>query len=201
MNFGFGLGMCDSCPAQNLDQPGDAQALIDFIESITARNVDAVNVEGPRAMVDLCKMAERFYFEPATRGSSSLKKVMPALMRSSPFLRELYGEPNYASSAMPSLNLKQGMTWWVKGEDGAIRDPYTLLPPVFADLSPEELANLDAGFGEELKEGGAAMAAYARLQFETLDPRERDAIQNALLRYCELDTLAMVMAVQAWLNP
>ena len=180
------------------NQPADAQALIDFIESITVRNEDGVDVEGPRAMVDLCKLAERFYFHPATRGSSSLKKVLPALMRSSTFLRELYGAPNYASPSMPSLNLKQGMTWWVQDEDGSIRDPYTLLPPVFADLSPEQLANLDASFGEELKEGGAAMAAYARLQFETLAPRERDAIQNALLRYCELDTLAMVMAVQAW---
>ena len=42
------------------------------------------------------------------------------------------------------------------------------------------------------------MAAYARLQFEAIAPKEREAIQQALLRYCELDTLAMVMAVQAW---
>jgi hypothetical protein len=42
------------------------------------------------------------------------------------------------------------------------------------------------------------MSAYARLQFEEIDPREREAIEQALLRYCELDTLAMVMAVQSW---
>ncbi len=46
--------------------------------------------------------------------------------------------------------------------------------------------------------GGAAAAAYARLQFEDVDEVERPMIWGALLRYCELDTLAMVMIVQAW---
>jgi len=46
--------------------------------------------------------------------------------------------------------------------------------------------------------GDAAMAVYARLQFEEIDPMEREAIQRAPLRCCELDTLAMVMTVQAW---
>jgi hypothetical protein len=60
------------------------------------------------------------------------------------------------------------------------------------------VASIETGFAPELQEGGAAMAAYARLQFEEIDIREREAIQRSLLRYCELDTLAMVMAVQAW---
>lgn len=29
---------------------------------------------------------------------------------------------------------------------------------------------------------------------------ERDELKNALLRYCELDTLAMVMIIVAWLH-
>jgi len=40
--------------------------------------------------------------------------------------------------------------------------------------------------------------AYARLQFEDLDNETRLRIKDSLLRYCELDTLAMVMVVQAW---
>lgn len=44
-------------------------------------------------MVDLCAMAERFFFHPSTKVSSSLKKVLPALMRSSTFLRETYSVP------------------------------------------------------------------------------------------------------------
>jgi hypothetical protein len=49
-----------------------------------------------------------------------------------------------------------------------------------------------------IAEGGAAAAAYARLQFEDLNPLTCQKIKDALLRYCELDTLAMVMIVEAW---
>ena len=49
-----------------------------------------------------------------------------------------------------------------------------------------------------IAEGGAAATAYARLQFEELDHQSREKICSALLRYCELDTLAMVMVVEAW---
>lgn len=42
------------------------------------------------------------------------------------------------------------------------------------------------------------MSAYMRLQFEDMPAIQRQAIKSALLRYCELDTLAMVMVMQAW---
>ncbi len=41
--------------------------------------------------------------------------------------------------------------------------------------------------------GGAALTAYARMQFEEMSDYERSEIQKALLKYCELDTMAMVM--------
>lgn len=59
-----------------------------------------------------------------------------------------------------------------------------------------ELEALDVDI--EIAEGGAAAMAFARLQFEDLTPQTRAAIKAALLRYCELDTLAMVMIVEAW---
>lgn len=40
--------------------------------------------------------------------------------------------------------------------------------------------------------------AYARMLFEDVSKEERDAVFNALLSYCELETLAMVMIVEAW---
>jgi Domain of unknown function(DUF2779) len=177
--------------------PSDAAALVDFIDAVTTRKGANGEVAGARNMVDLCKLAERYFFHPATKGSSSLKKVLPALMQSSDFLRELYRQPVYGSLEMPSLNLTLPMAWWIETE-GETQDPYSLLPPVFDDFSGDEVASIEAGFAPELQEGGAAMAAYARLQFEELDIEERQAIQRALLRYCELDTLAMVIAVQAW---
>ena len=190
----------DQLRRQLLAQPSppvDAQGLIAFIESITTRNTDDGRVAGPRAMVDLCKLAERYFFHPSTQGSSSLKKVLPALMHSSDALREIYSRPVYGTAAMPSLNLTQPVSWWVE-QDGRVLDPYDLLPPVFSDFARDEVAAIDSGLAPQLQEGGAAMAAYARLQFEAIAPREREAIHQALLRYCELDTLAMVMAVQAW---
>lgn len=183
---------------------GDRDGLVAFIESITSRkqndgNGREVVVQGHRCMVDLCKLAERHYFHPLTGGSSSLKKVLPALMRSSDCLRRLYSAPTYeGSGGMPSLNFRTPVTWWVVGPDGTVRDPYELLPPVFAELTAEQQSNLEAALDTELHEGGAAMTAYARLQFEDIDPTERQAVREALQKYCELDTLAMVMAVQAW---
>jgi len=44
------------------------------------------------------------------------------------------------------------------------------------------------------------MAAYARMQFEEVSEYERSEIQSALLKYCELDTMAMVMIYEGWKN-
>ena len=64
-----------------------------------------------------------------------------------------------------------------------------LLPE--GEISADEEASVVA-------EGGAAATAYARLQFEDMNAKARTKINEALLRYCELDTLAMVMITQAW---
>lgn len=179
--------------------PSDAQELLEFIESITNRKTEGGEIAGPRNMVDLCKLAERHYFHPATKGSSSLKQVLPALLASSAALKELYSRPLCGTGELPSLNLSEPVAWWVE-RGGVVLDPYSLLPPVFSDVDPLVLEGLEAQTSEVLKEGGAAMSAYARLQFEQLPDVQRRAIEAALLRYCELDTLAMVMAVQAWMD-
>ncbi len=86
---------------------------------------------------------------------------------------------------------------WIVKENNRIKDPYHLLPPINKDISDE-----DAEFlfdSEDLKEGGAATIAYAKLQFTDMSDFEREELRNALLRYCELDTLAMVMIIEAWL--
>jgi hypothetical protein len=175
--------------------PSDADELVAFIESITTRKVDGPDVVGHRNMVDLCRLAEKFYFHPSTKGSNSLKKVLPAVMGSSPFLREKYSSPWYGPGA--SLNFEVPIAWWQE-KDGVVVDPYKLLPPVFDDISEDEVEALEEGLPEDLREGGAAMSAYMRLQFEDMPDLQRDAIKAALLRYCELDTLAMVMVMQAW---
>lgn len=182
---------------QSTEPPSDQFDLVSFIERITTRSgAGREKIVGQRSMVDLCAIAEKFYFHPSTNGSNALKRVLPALMRSSHFLRERYGQPTYGGPGV-SLNFEQPVAWW-QVKDGKVVDPDLLLPPVFDDVAAQELEAVEEGLSEELREGGAAMAAYARLQFEDMAQGQRSAITNALLRYCELDTLAMVMAVQAW---
>jgi hypothetical protein len=177
--------------------PADRDRLVEFIDTLTSRTGGKATIAGSRCMVDLCRIAERYFFHPHNGGSSSLKKVLPALFESSGFLRETYGQPVYGTARMPSLNFTVPVTWWQQ-QEGRVLDSYDLLPPVFPDVGRAEQDALDAGLASTLQEGGAAMAAYARLQFEDLDGAQRAAIEQALLRYCELDTLAMVMAAQAW---
>jgi hypothetical protein len=52
----------------------------------------------------------------------------------------------------------------------------------------------------ELHDGGAAMIAYARAQYEEMGEYEREQLFQALRKYCELDTLAMVMLYEGWVD-
>jgi len=51
-----------------------------------------------------------------------------------------------------------------------------------------------------IADGGAAMTAYARMQFTEMSDVEVQQVTQALLRYCELDTFAMVLIYQHWAN-
>jgi hypothetical protein len=42
------------------------------------------------------------------------------------------------------------------------------------------------------------MIAYAKCQFTDITDAEVEAIRKDLLKYCELDTLAMVMLWETW---
>ena len=69
-------------------------------------------------------------------------------------------------------------------------------------IETEERFEGDAGLRviTEVKHGGAAMTAFARLQFEEMTEYEREAIKGGLKKYCELDKMAMVMIYEAWMD-
>ena len=46
---------------------------------------------------------------------------------------------------------------------------------------------------DNIDDGGAALTAYGKIQYTDMTEKERVDIADALKRYCELDTLAMVM--------
>lgn len=66
----------------------------------------------------------------------------------------------------------------------------------FEDLDEENVEELL--MGNRLADGGAAMTAYAMMQFTDMSHGERERIIQGLLKYCELDTLAMVFLWEYW---
>lgn len=168
-----------------------------FIKSIThSTQKSSVNWTGERDMIDLWQLVIRHYYDPITNGSTSIKQVLPAILHSSDYLKNKYSHPIYgARDGMPSLNLDTPMTW-VQFDGDEIKDPYKLLPKLFDDM-PD---NIDELLSHEntLADGGAAMTAYARMQFVEMSDLERARLEQGLLNYCELDTLAMVMIFEAW---
>ncbi len=173
--------------AHDESAPEDADDLIRFLKTLIKG--------GDREMFDLCTFAEKTFFHPETNGSSSLKKVLPAILKVSNKLIQTYSQPIYGSPAgIPSLNFAstEGFIWLSKELDAGVLDPYEKLKALATALSS---SNADPSV---IADGGAAITAYARLQFESLDSETRSRIKASLLRYCELDTLAMVMIVQGW---
>ena len=163
----------------------DKDELIAFIESITD--------DAERTMVDIAKSVLKYYYHPSMKGSNSIKAVLPAILNSSELIKSKYSKPIYGTPEMPSLNL-ENKVWIEYEEDGkTVINPYKLLPSVssYIDVSDEALDALgDEEKEETVANGGAALAAYAKLQFS--DTQMSQALEKALLCYCELDTLAMV---------
>lgn len=79
------------------------------------------------------------------------------------------------------------------------RDPYKELAPIPSMLFDGGM-DLDDDSDEVVNDGGKAMMAWAELQFTDVDPKRRAAVREALLRYCELDTLAMAEVWLAWVS-
>ena len=169
--------------------PDDAKELIEFLLTLSK--------SGERAMIDLCAFAEKAFYHPDTKGGNSIKQVLPAILKVSTTLREIYSKPIYgAPLGITSINFAcdAGFTWVDIAADGSTIEPYARLKQYAKELLLE-------GADDEtsvIADGGAAATAYARLQFESISTEARAKIIAALLRYCELDTLAMLMIVQAW---
>lgn len=191
----------------------DKDELIAFIDSITHPTGDELKADkslkpGYRDMIDLWAIVKKYYMHKDMKGSNSIKQVLPAVLKSSPFLQNKYGNGNriYGSVKMPSLNIKpaDAKDWLFRNADGEIENPYKHLDAIstFLGVTPEELADFDGkdeeSGGDKIANGGAALAAYTKLQF-TNGPMT-SALKDALLRYCELDTLSMVFIWEYFYN-
>ncbi|MGI6449069.1 MAG: DUF2779 domain-containing protein [Desulfitobacteriia bacterium] len=169
---------------EDQDMIPDREQLCRFIRTITQSvNGSPEQWVGHRNMIDMWELVKRYYYDPAMKGSNSIKVVLPSILNCSSYLQEKYSKPIYgASGGIKSLNFKDWI--WIKYQDGKVIDPYKLLPKMFTDVTDKDFALLSDI--DELRDGGAAMTVYARMQFEEMADYERSEICKALLKYCEL---------------
>ena len=173
--------------------------LITFIESISHPKDNhpdpwevptRISGNGTRDMVDLCAIIKKYYYNPQTKGSNSIKYVLPAVLQSSAFVQNKYCNPIKAIG-LSSKNFPPNHTW-IKVENGKIQSPYELLPPLHENLTQDEINNTLSDLNN-INDGGAALIAFGKIQYTDMTKKERLDISEALKRYCELDTLAMAM--------
>lgn len=124
------------------------------------------------SLVDMNKLTLNHYFHPLMKGRTSIKKVLDAVWQINPALRKRY--PQY-----------------VKESDGVLLSPHKSLPPLVIN-----------GRDAFVNEGTGAITAYQSMLYGTqdTDATTREQWRQLLLKYCELDTLAMVMIFWHWKN-
>jgi len=177
----------------NVEFVPDKNELMEFIKTIT----HGANHKGERDMIDLLELVKKYYYHPMMGGSNSIKFVLPAVLNSSNYIQQKYSQPIYGkNSLIKSLNFDDDWVWIKKDDKGKIINPYKLLPSLFETIDDEQIEEFL--MRSNIQDGGAAMTAYAKMQFTQITDNEREYIIKGLLRYCELDTMAMVMLWEYW---
>ena len=179
----------------------DKDELIAFIRSITHEKDKNHNLvyQGERDMVDLLQVVKHYFYQlDEMHGSNSIKQVLPAVLNSSQYLKDKYSQPIYGS-LIPSCNIStnQPKAWITLDADGHVESPYHQLDSVgsLIGMSEEEMMQMEQLSTDEkdfeVANGGAALTAYNKLMF-CEGEKMSSALREALLRYCELDTMSMV---------
>jgi len=178
------------------EPPEDKDTLMKFINSITTRGSGKDKITGPRNMIDLYEIILKYYYSPFAKGNNSIKKILPALINESDYLKNKYGTADYGKEKkIKSLNFDEHK--WI--DPDFENDPYKTLPRLFKEYDPEMLDEIFTGFNE-VSDGGTAMTAYNYLQFSEIPKDQRLILKEGLLKYCELDTLAMVMIIEGLID-
>jgi hypothetical protein len=128
-------------------------------------------------ILDMNKLAGKFYFHPLMGGRTSIKVVLPSVLQAtkSKEIRNWLIEENLL-----------GIT------ENGITDPYKLLEKRIIDNTKDQVVTV--------KNGGDAMVAYRDMLYGISkdNPAAKKAYNEALKQYCKLDTLAMVIIWVHW---
>lgn len=184
----------------SVSNESDKDDLISFIHLITHDQ----NRIGERDMVDLLEVVKLYYYNvEEMHGSNSIKQVLPAVLNGSQFLKNKYSQPIYGSQ-IKSLNIPASdpKAWVTLDANGHVESPYHLLESVgkLIGMNAQQMS-MAAKFAEWIEDddveinvanGGEALAAYSKLMFCEDNKVMDEALRQALLRYCELDTMSMV---------
>ena len=182
-----------------LSEEEDKAELVEFIDLIThkkEKNTKKIIREGDRDMVDLFKLVTAYYYSPHTKGNNSIKAILPAIISESKFLQEKYGRKDVYGKGLEIHSLNFPEHRWIPG---GLINPYKTLPQVFPEYDNAMLEAVEPiETLKELSDGGAALTAYNYLQYSNVSDKQREHLIIALSKYCELDTMAMVMIVEGW---
>jgi hypothetical protein len=128
-------------------------------------------------ILDMNKLAGKFYFHPLMGGRTSIKVVLPSVLQAtqSEKIRNWLNDENLL-----------GMS------ENGITDPYKLLEKRIVENTKNQVVTV--------KNGGDAMVAYRDMLYGVSkdNPAAKQAYNEALKQYCKLDTLAMVVIWQHW---
>ncbi|MFZ9291511.1 MAG: DUF2779 domain-containing protein [Ilumatobacteraceae bacterium] len=154
-----------------MDRYGERDdALAAWLEAAAVDRADGGRVED---LLDLCAA---HYYHPAMGASASIKYVLPAVWGAAP---ALWTDPWFAR-------------YYAEGLDGPL-DPYAALASARVGEDGDETV-------EAVRDGIGAMRSYQEMMYGPRrgDAAHREAVRRTLLRYCELDTAAMVIIWKYW---
>lgn len=155
---------------------GDSNMLIEWLDGIVERHDS--NHDAPPYLADLSRLVKNYYYNRYMANSLSIKDVLGSVLMVSDSLRERYSQP-YRSANFEDIQ------WWQWDQrEQRVKSPYKIL---------REMQHAAV-----IGRGTEAMVVYGKLLAGEYSRSEKSNIMRALLKYCELDTLAMVMIVQHW---
>ena len=141
-------------------------------------NTAKLGNKGKSNLVDMNALTLKHYFHPLMKGRTSLKRVLPAVWKTNPYLHEIPWFKEY-----------------YRDIDGKVLSPYDVLP------------QLQIGDRiQVVNEGAGAMLAYQDLMYGEnrnlgIDNQAaRSQWKELLYQYCRLDTMAMVIIWTHWQN-
>jgi hypothetical protein len=157
--------------------------LVSWIDRNWGRGRGKNEVKSERCL-DLLEISRGHFYDPAMMGSHSLKKVLPVVWKN-PAIQKLF--PKYA----------------VDQHGQPVKSPYDALPALTLQDSKDNALDLSKlGDLDVVKNGPGAMLAYEHVRYglAASDQAARKSIRRQLMRYCELDTAAMVMIWKHWIG-